>query len=69
MVPLGNFFFRYRNGLFPLVFLLALMAGRPAYPLGDPGLDALFDVIGVLLAMLGLNSRGAARMYCTAHKA
>jgi protein-S-isoprenylcysteine O-methyltransferase Ste14 len=52
-VGLGNFLFRYRNGLGPAVLLLALVVGRPARPFGEPWLDLAFDAAGVLLALLG----------------
>ena len=57
MVELGNFIFRYRNVLFPLVFLAALIAGRPQYPMGSPELDNVVDFIGVILALLGQGVR------------
>ncbi|MDB5841584.1 MAG: hypothetical protein JWQ23_3536, partial [Herminiimonas sp.] len=50
---IGGFFFRYRNAIGPLLFLLALFIGNPAYPLGQPDLDILFDVLGVTCALLG----------------
>jgi len=53
MVSLGNFIFRYRNALFPLVFALAILAGRPEYPFGRPELDTAFNFVGVVLALLG----------------
>jgi protein-S-isoprenylcysteine O-methyltransferase Ste14 len=57
MASLGNFFFRYRNGLFPLVFVLALMAGRPRHAFGRPELDTLLDLAGALVALLGESLR------------
>jgi protein-S-isoprenylcysteine O-methyltransferase Ste14 len=53
MVELGNFFFRYRNVLFPLAFVVAILAGRPEYPFGRPDLDAVFALAGVVVALLG----------------
>lgn len=32
MVRIGNFFFRYRNGLFPLVFVLLFLNSRKLFP-------------------------------------
>jgi protein-S-isoprenylcysteine O-methyltransferase Ste14 len=53
LVRYGNFLFRYRNALFPVV-LIALIAGfRPLYPRGSERLDNLLDVIGVLVALSG----------------
>jgi protein-S-isoprenylcysteine O-methyltransferase Ste14 len=53
MVRLGNFFFRYRNALFPVVFVVALLAARPQYPFGRHDLDIVFDILGASLALLG----------------
>jgi protein-S-isoprenylcysteine O-methyltransferase Ste14 len=53
MILLGNFFFHYRNVLFPLVFLMALLAGKPDYPFARPDMNIAFDAAGVLLAVLG----------------
>jgi protein-S-isoprenylcysteine O-methyltransferase Ste14 len=53
MVKLGNFFFHYRNGLFPLVFVFALLVGNPKYPFGRADLDAVFDLTAVVVTMLG----------------
>jgi len=52
-VELGNFFFRYRNVLFPLAFVVAILAGRPEYPFGRPDMDAAFALAGVVVALLG----------------
>lgn len=49
----GNFFFRYRNGLFPVVFLVLLVLTRPALFLGRADLDALVSLLGVLAALAG----------------
>ncbi|HMK13759.1 MAG TPA: isoprenylcysteine carboxylmethyltransferase family protein [Burkholderiales bacterium] len=53
MVKLGNFFFRYRNVLFPLAFAVAILAGRPEYPFGRPDMDAAFALAGVVAVLLG----------------
>jgi protein-S-isoprenylcysteine O-methyltransferase Ste14 len=49
----GTFFFRYRNALGPVLFLFALFAGHPSYPLGRGSLNLLLDVAGILIALLG----------------
>ena len=46
MKRLGAFIFRYRNGLFPLMFVGALAAGAPMR-------SPVLDVAGVLIALLG----------------
>jgi protein-S-isoprenylcysteine O-methyltransferase Ste14 len=54
MIRIGNFFFRYRNGLFPLACLLVLLPGRAIF--GDP-LQAA--AIGFAIALLGQGVRVA----------
>jgi protein-S-isoprenylcysteine O-methyltransferase Ste14 len=49
----GTFFFRYRNALGPVFFLLALFAGHPTYPLGRDSLNLVLDVAGILIGLLG----------------
>jgi protein-S-isoprenylcysteine O-methyltransferase Ste14 len=59
LVPWGDFFFRYRNGIFPLV-LLALFAGfRPVYPYGSERLDGWMDLVGIAVALAGQGLRVA----------
>jgi protein-S-isoprenylcysteine O-methyltransferase Ste14 len=53
MVRIGNFFFHYRNGLFPLLYILIFLNGPAAFP--DYRLALL---IGVLVALLGQVLRG-----------
>ena len=48
MVSLGNFFFRYRNGLFPLVYLLLLPRSAPLLPSFRLAL-----VLGTAIALTG----------------
>lgn len=57
MVRLGNFIFRYRNVLFPLVFLAALVAGKPKYVFDSAELDSILNMVGVLVALLGQGVR------------
>lgn len=52
-VRIGNFLFRYRNGLGPLLFLLALLGGRPGFPGGRADLNLLLDCAGIALALAG----------------
>jgi protein-S-isoprenylcysteine O-methyltransferase Ste14 len=56
-VNLGNFFFRYRNGIGPIVFLVAIVAGTPTYPLGRPDLNLMLDIAGIVVALLGQGLR------------
>jgi protein-S-isoprenylcysteine O-methyltransferase Ste14 len=53
MRRIGDVLFRWRNVLGPLVFVAALVIGRPAYPFGRPDLNVAFDVAGVLIALAG----------------
>jgi protein-S-isoprenylcysteine O-methyltransferase Ste14 len=49
----GQFFFRYRNAIGPVVFLVALFVGTPSYPLGRDDLNLALDALGVCIALLG----------------
>lgn len=53
MVRIGNFFFHYRNGLFPLLYILIFLNGPVAFP--DHRLAFL---IGVCVALFGQILRG-----------
>jgi protein-S-isoprenylcysteine O-methyltransferase Ste14 len=53
IIRIGNFLFRYRNGLFPLVYLLLLIRG--------PALFSKFgiaEIVGFTIALLGQTLRG-----------
>lgn len=52
-IRLGQFFFRYRNAIGPVIFLFALLIGTPRYPFGRPDLNFALDLAGVALALLG----------------
>lgn len=49
----GAFFFRFRNGLFPVVFLLAALVVRPAFFADSKDMDPLATSLGLLLAASG----------------
>jgi protein-S-isoprenylcysteine O-methyltransferase Ste14 len=49
----GRFFFRVRNALFPVIFLLFLILVRPAVFLGNEKLDAVVTAAGILIALAG----------------
>jgi protein-S-isoprenylcysteine O-methyltransferase Ste14 len=56
-IQYGNFLFKYRNTVFPIV-LIALLAGlRPVEPLGDARLDFWMDILGLSVALLGQGLR------------
>ncbi len=52
-VDLGRFFFKYRNGLFPVVYLCLVLVTRPGMFVGDAQLDKYVCVFGALLALSG----------------
>lgn len=49
----GAFFFRFRNALFPMVFVFLFLFTRPALFLGNASLDQLVTVFGGLIAVSG----------------
>ena len=49
----GNFFFKYRNGLFPAIFVILFLMSRPALFLGSPELDRLVVFLGIIIALTG----------------
>ncbi len=51
-IAFGNFFFKYRNYLFPVLFAAVVLFGRP-HILGPVWLDQLLTVCGALIALLG----------------
>jgi protein-S-isoprenylcysteine O-methyltransferase Ste14 len=56
-IAVGNFFFRYRNALFPVLFLLTALMFRPKILLGSPALHRLVIVLGLMTAALGESLR------------
>lgn len=50
---IGSFFFRYRNALGPVLFLIALLVGHPAYPLDRSDLNLGLDLAGISIALAG----------------
>jgi len=52
-IAAGNFFFRYRNTLFPLIFLCGAATLRPGIILGSLVLDRFLIYTGVGIAILG----------------
>ncbi|AHG92559.1 phospholipid methyltransferase (plasmid) [Gemmatirosa kalamazoonensis] len=53
LIRYGNFLFRYRDALFPVVLLALFGLTRPHWPSGDRRLDDLLDLLGVSLAVVG----------------
>ncbi|MEX0805336.1 MAG: isoprenylcysteine carboxylmethyltransferase family protein [Candidatus Binatia bacterium] len=52
-ITAGNFFFRYRNALFPLIFVFAALTLRPTIMFGTPLADHLVGASGMVIALLG----------------
>ncbi len=59
MIRIGNFFFKYRDFLFPVTFLFLVFGTRPALFLGSEHADILLDIIGFLVALSGQILRAA----------
>jgi len=53
LVAAGNFFFKVRNGLFPVVFVALLVLTRPTLLFGAPVAHTLLLGLGAGLALLG----------------
>jgi protein-S-isoprenylcysteine O-methyltransferase Ste14 len=52
-VTVGNFFFQYRNYLFPVVFVVAAVTLRPSIMFGSPLADRLIGACGMVIVLLG----------------
>ena len=59
MVASGNFFFRYRNFLFPVVFLAFAGALMPGLPGAAGERDVVMDIAGAAIALAGQSLRFA----------
>lgn len=53
LVRYGNFLFKYRDAVFPLVLVALLLVARPTWPRGSERLDDLLDLVGFTIAALG----------------
>jgi protein-S-isoprenylcysteine O-methyltransferase Ste14 len=52
-IRMGNFFFHYRGGLFPVTFLVFALAVPPVHFGGNLRLDLVAIVIGTVVALMG----------------
>lgn len=59
MISFGNFLFRHRNWLFPLVLLVLFVGFQPVPAGGSPQTDVWLDVLGIAIVVAGLVLRGA----------
>jgi protein-S-isoprenylcysteine O-methyltransferase Ste14 len=58
MIPIGNFLFRYRNQVFPiLIVLLFLASPAPGEMGGSAALEHMKDAIALCIALFGLSMR------------
>jgi protein-S-isoprenylcysteine O-methyltransferase Ste14 len=58
MIPLGDFFFKWRNQLFPVIMILAFIAVKPSNTfLGREDLEPVRDLIAILVMIAGLVMR------------
>lgn len=53
LIVSGNFFFKVRNGLFPVLYIGLLVLTKPALLFGSPGINALLLGLGACLALSG----------------
>ncbi len=53
LVHSGNFFFKYRDQLFPVFFISLFVLFPPVYPQGSPFYDTLLDLFALAIAFLG----------------
>ena len=53
LIRCGNFFFRHRNRVFPLLMLAGVVLVRPRFPAGSYRADLALDLFGVLVCLAG----------------
>lgn len=59
LIAAGNFFFKVRDFVFPLVFVVTVLLSRPGLPFGGQILDVALDVLGIVTALTGQALRAA----------
>lgn len=57
MIAIGQFFFRFRNAIFPAVMLIALVLVEPEYSFDSLTSDWLVDLLGLVLILAGQTLR------------
>ncbi len=53
LVPVGNFFFKYRDIIAPLMFCGLALTAKPLIIAGNRRLDMYLDIIGIVIALAG----------------
>ena len=56
VLAVGNFFFRYRNAAFPIIFMIAILVCRPRVII-NPQIDRLLVMLGMVVAFIGQGIR------------
>jgi protein-S-isoprenylcysteine O-methyltransferase Ste14 len=59
LIRTGQFFFKYRDLLSPIVFATLVLSTKPHWFRGNPRSDMLLDGVGLLLILIGLGLRAA----------
>jgi len=57
LIAAGNFFFRYRNMLFPVFVVMTVLLCSPHLAFGDPTIDLWMDIAGAAIAIAGQGLR------------
>jgi protein-S-isoprenylcysteine O-methyltransferase Ste14 len=53
LVPIGNFFFKYRNIVAPVVLCGSAVASKPLVVAGNRRLDMYLDIVGIAMILAG----------------
>ncbi len=59
LIRAGDFFFRYRNAVFPLALVVLFVGFQPVYPGGSVSVDRWMDALGIAVAVAGQSLRVA----------
>lgn len=59
LLRIGNFFFHYRNQVFPLLMALSVLLFRPRFPAGSYFWNNVLDCAGLVISLIGQSLRAA----------
>lgn len=59
LIAIGKIFFKYRNGISPIVFIAIALLFRPRKLMGDARWDAAMDLFGIAVVLAGQILRAA----------